>query len=106
VVFATGVVLLLAGPGSRGTWLPVHKISFIVWVAATSLHVLGHLADLPRVFRNRSPHSSLLTSMENPHAGRDGRALALGGALLAGTMLGILSISQFSPWLHTHFLHH
>ncbi len=58
VVFATGVVLLLAGPGSRGTWLPIHKISFIVWVAATSLHVLGHLAGLPRVFRNRSPHSS------------------------------------------------
>jgi hypothetical protein len=106
VVFATGVVLLLAGPGSRGTWLPVHKISFIVWVAATSLHVLGHLADLPRVFRNRSPHSSLLASMENPHAGRDGRVMALGGALLAGTMLGILSISQFAPWLHTHFLHH
>jgi hypothetical protein len=106
VVFATGVVLLLAGPGSRGTWLPVHKISFIVWVAATSLHVLGHLAGLPRVFRNRSPHSSLLASMENPHAGRDGRVMALGGALLAGTMLGILSISQFAPWLHTHFLHH
>jgi hypothetical protein len=106
VVFATGVVLLLAGPGSRGTWLPIHKISFIVWVAATSLHVLGHLADLPRVLRNRSPHSSLLASMENPHAGRDGRVMALGGALLAGTMLGILSISHFSPWLHTHFLHH
>ena len=32
--------------------------------------------------------------------------MALGGALLAGTMLGILSISQFAPWLHTHFLHH
>jgi hypothetical protein len=106
VVFATGVVLLLAGPGSRGTWLPIHKISFIVWVAATSLHVLGHLADLPRVLRNRSPHSSLLASMENPHAGRDGRVMALGGALLAGTMLGILSISQFAPWLHSHLLHH
>ncbi|MFI4992946.1 MAG: hypothetical protein ACHQCH_04935 [Solirubrobacterales bacterium] len=106
VVFATGVILLLAGPGSRGTWLPIHKISFIVWVAATTLHVLGHLADLPRVLRNRSPHSSLLASMENPHAGRDGRVMALGGALLAGTMLAVLSISQFAPWLHTHFLHH
>jgi hypothetical protein len=106
VVFATGVVLLLAGPGSRGTWLPIHKISFIVWVAATSLHVLGHLAGLPRVLGKRPTGSSLLASMENPHAGRDGRVMALGGALLAGTMLGILSISQFAPWLHTHFLHH
>jgi hypothetical protein len=106
VVFATGVVLLLAGPGSRGTWLPIHKISFIVWVAVTSLHVLGHLADLPRVLGKGRTGSSLLASMENPHAGRDGRVMALGGALLAGTVLGILSISQFAPWLHTHFLHH
>lgn len=44
--------------------------------------------------------------MENPHAGRDGRVMALGGALLAGVVLGILSISQFSPWLNTYFLHH
>jgi hypothetical protein len=132
VVFASGVVLLLAGTSSRGTWLPIHKISFIVWVAATTLHVLGHLADLPRVLRiypktpqlapqgplrrnlgvfgsflgPRPPRSSRLANMENPRAGREGRAMALGGALVAGAVLGILSIPQFAPWLHTHFLHH
>jgi hypothetical protein len=103
VVFASGVALMLAGPGSRETLLPIHKISFFVWVAVVFLHVLGHLADLPRALGSRS---TLLADMEDLHAGRSGRALALGGALLCGTVLGILSISQFAPWTHTHFLHH
>jgi hypothetical protein len=103
VVFASGVALMLAGPGARETLLPIHKISFFVWIAVASLHVLGHLADLPRALVSRN---TLLADMDDPHAGRGGRALALGGALLAGALLGILSISQFAPWTHTHFLHH
>ncbi|MGA8363565.1 MAG: hypothetical protein WB709_03505, partial [Solirubrobacteraceae bacterium] len=43
LVFASGVLLLLIGPSSRSALLPLHKISFIVWVVFTSLHVLGHL---------------------------------------------------------------
>ena len=35
VVFASGVALLLAGPGSRDTLTPLHKVSFFVWVAFT-----------------------------------------------------------------------
>ena len=46
LVFASGVLLLLIGPSSRGALLPLHKISFIVWAVFTSLHVLGHLPTL------------------------------------------------------------
>jgi hypothetical protein len=46
VVFASGVVLLLLGPSSRGTLLLVHKASFFVWLAVTGLHVLGHLPEV------------------------------------------------------------
>ncbi len=103
VVFASGVALMLVGPSSRDTLLPVHKISFFVWVGATALHVLAHLADLPRALGSRS---TLLADLEGSRTGRNGRALALGGAILAGVVLGILSISQFAPWTHTHFPHH
>ena len=51
VVFASGVALLLAGPGSRGTLTPLHKVSFIVWLVFTGLHVLGHLVELPAALR-------------------------------------------------------
>src|ERR1700733_6641743 len=36
-VFATGVVLLIVGPGHRNPWLLLHKVSFIVWVVFISL---------------------------------------------------------------------
>ncbi len=51
VVFASGVALLFVGPSSRDTLLPIHKVSFIVWLAFTALHVLGHLLELPATLR-------------------------------------------------------
>jgi hypothetical protein len=47
LVFVSGVVLLFAGPSSRDTWFPVHKLSFIAWLAFTGVHVLGHLPACP-----------------------------------------------------------
>jgi hypothetical protein len=103
VVFASGVALMLIGPTSRQPLLLIHKASFIVWVAATALHVLGHLADLPRVL---SPNHPQLSGLEDTHTGRVGRALALGGVLVGGVVLAILSIPQFSSWTHHQFPHH
>src|ERR1700761_7276541 len=51
VVLATGVALLLIGPSSRGTLVLVHKVSFIVWVAVTAVHIAGHLPELVRFRR-------------------------------------------------------
>jgi hypothetical protein len=48
VVMVSGVILLFAGPQSRGTFFPIHKISFFVWLAFTALHVLAHLPDMAR----------------------------------------------------------
>jgi len=103
VVFASGVALMLVGPSSRGALLPVHKISFIVWLIFISLHVLGHLPELSRVLR---PQGASLAGLDDRYPGRSAINLALGGALVAGLVLGILAIPQFGPWMHTHFLHH
>ncbi len=46
VVFASGVALLLLGPSSRSMLSLVHKASFFVWLAATAVHVLGHLPEV------------------------------------------------------------
>ncbi|MFI5009298.1 MAG: hypothetical protein ACHQDY_03385 [Solirubrobacterales bacterium] len=103
VVFASGVALMLVGPSSRGALLPVHKVSFFVWLSATALHVLGHLPDLQRVL---APGGTELAEFDERRAGRGGRALALGGMLVAGLVLGVISISQFAPWANAHFPHH
>jgi len=102
VVFATGVALLFAGPGSRSTLLPIHKISFFVWLAVTSLHVLAHLPSMPASLRADYTRREVLGSSL---PGRSGRHLALAAALVLGVALAALTIPEFGPWMHGHLGH-
>jgi hypothetical protein len=97
-VFVSGVWLLLAGPRVRDTLLPVHKVSFIVWVAFTTLHVLGHLPSVPRALRDEYAHGRA--------GGRPGRQLALLTALLAGLVLALLLVPHYGIWQHASALRH
>ncbi len=97
LVMDSGVALLLGGPGSRDTFLPIHKISFIVWVVFTSLHVLGHLPELARGLREEYGQRA---SFGRSPAGRSGRTLALASALVLGFVVATLCIPTFSAWLN------
>jgi hypothetical protein len=103
VVLASGVALLLVGPDSRGTLLPIHKASFFIWIVFTALHVLAHLPALPRALRADYGASA---PWRDEIGGRPGRVLSLAGALTAGAVLAILLIPQFAPWLAARGLHH
>ena len=76
VVFASGVALLFAGPSSRETLLPIHKISFFVWAAFTGVHLLGHLPALPGRCAPTTglPHSRVMTRPAAPAASSHLRA--------------------------------
>jgi hypothetical protein len=94
-LFGTGVALLFAGPPSN-TLLFAHKLSFIAWVALMSLHVLGHLLELPSLAmpdwrRNGPPEARL--------AGAGARAMTLFASILAGTLLATFAISNAGGWL-------
>jgi hypothetical protein len=119
VVFVSGVVLLAIGPSSRPTLLPIHKVSFIVWAVVASLHVLGHLPELPRALgaKRESDGNVRIESSTagarfaptagtgwDPRAGRAGRILSLSGALVAGIVLAVVLIPEFAPWLNAQ--HH
>jgi hypothetical protein len=104
-VLASGIALLFAGPSSRDALLPIHKLSFFVWVGFTALHVLGHLPKVAQALRADYGRSAELSS---DVSGRAGRSLSLAGALVAGLVLAVLVIPQFGPWLHSSgvFNHH
>jgi hypothetical protein len=104
VVFATGVALLLLGPSSRGSLLAIHKASFLLWLGLTAIHVLGHLPELPRALKAGNEHGPALRPYGG--AGGAGRLLSLGGVLVAGLVLAVLYIPQFTPWLHGHHFGH
>ena len=103
-VMASGIWLLLAGPSSRHSVLPIHKVSFIIWVAFTAFHVLGHLPGLARVL-----HIDVAGLEPAPavRGGGMGRTLSLLGVLVGGVVLAILLIPEYGAWLnHVQDFHH
>jgi len=93
VVFWTGVALWVAGnsPGWLGrSWLSWHKLSFIVWIFATGIHVLAYivragnlgLADLGRPIRGALTRQGLLAA-----------------GLVAGLVLALVMMKVPTPFL-------
>lgn len=104
VVLVSGVALLAGGPAARGTWFPIHKFSFIAWVAFVGLHILGHLPSLPKALRG-----DYATRAGSPGylPGRGARVITLASAIAAGLVLAIVLIPDFATWTHSQVvLHH
>ena len=92
-VLVTGVALLLLGPKHRTPWLPIHKVSFIVWFAVMTVHVLGHIVETIRVApRDWTGHRPRL-------AGTGVRRAAVGIALVVGVVLAVLVEPSVTSWL-------
>ena len=102
-VMASGITLLLVGPSSREKWLPIHKVSFIVWVVFTSVHVLAHLPGVARALKLDVPG---VTHATTDPSGRLGRTMALLGVIVAGVVLAIVLIPDYGVWLHSQRFHH
>jgi hypothetical protein len=96
VVFASGIVLLVEGPSSRGEWLLIHKASFILWLGATALHVLGHLPETARVLGLGERRTGWRPPRS--HGGAAGRWISLTGALVGGVVLALVLVPHFGAW--------
>ena len=94
-LFGTGVALLLAGPGD-GTLSFLHKASFIAWVVLMTIHVLGHLLEVPRL---AIPDWRPNGGREAALAGSGLRLSVLGISLLGGLALALATYSLAGPWL-------
>jgi hypothetical protein len=98
VVFATGVALLVVGPGG-GIVLGLHKASFFVWLGAFGVHVLVYALRVPGLVAadwGRGPRTS-------------GAALRFGViafALLVGLTVALAALPAAGPWLHWSGGHH
>jgi hypothetical protein len=102
-VMGTGVALLVIGPGSRTPLVEVHKITFIVWIVVTGLHVLGHLPDMVRLFgssRGAAGSADIPFVQRDDVPGTASRWLSLGTALALGLVLAAALIPLFHAWTH------
>ena len=97
-VLATGVVLLLTG--QRAPWREIHKLCFIAWFAAMTVHVLGHIIETVRI----APRDWRISATRRSSAGRapgvTQRRTALVGALLVGVALGVAFIPKAHGYDH------
>lgn len=93
-LFGTGVALAFASPPSD-TLVFAHKLSFFAWVAFMTIHVLGHLIEVPPTigadwWRGRG-HVRV--------AGSAQRTSAVVVSILAGIGLGVIGLSVAAAWL-------
>jgi hypothetical protein len=104
-VFVTGILLLIVGPANRQPLAEIHKVMFIVWVVFTAFHVLGHLPAMPEALRIRRETRDHVRGLQ---PGTGSRTILLAGALVAGLVLAIVLIPDFSAWTASSstFHHH
>ena len=94
VLLFSGVGLLLAGPSWLPLLLKVHKASFVLWFAAMTIHVLGHMGEVFRLARR-----DWLRRTRREVTGAGTRQWLIAASLVAGVMLGFLLLSHIGHWL-------
>ncbi|HEX5448558.1 MAG TPA: hypothetical protein VFW85_00700 [Gaiellaceae bacterium] len=87
-LFGTGVLLVIEHPHG-GPILGLHKVSFVIWFGAMSLHVLAHLRTLGAQISKRVPGSALLAAL-------------VAVSIAAGVAFAVLELPAAHAWSHWH----
>ena len=92
-LISTGVALLVVGPRG-GFLLGLHKASFVVWLAATGIHVLAYIRRVPTLATADWRRGAAMVN------GVFARRLLLAGVLVAGAILAVATVRYAQPWMH------
>ena len=92
-VLATGIALLFVPAADRSEWMFLHKATFILWLGAMSLHVLGHLLETATL-----TWSDLSRRTRRQVRGAGAREWLLVSALVFGILLAILVTPRVNGW--------
>ncbi len=90
-VFVTGLELWFFGLRFGSVWIEAHKLTFIVWLPITGIHVLAHL--------NRSGEVVGAEFSSSPFANALTRRSLVIGSLVAGVAVAIASLTYASPFI-------
>lgn len=95
-LFGSGVLLAVVHP-RQGLIVALHKASFVVWFGSMTLHVLGHLLNVPRFVR-----ADLTASL----AGARLRQFVVAAAIVAGLVVAIAALPAAHDWANWAASHH
>jgi hypothetical protein len=92
-LLATGVALLFVTARWQQRMLTLHKVSFVLWFAVMTVHVLGHVAETARLApRDWSPAPAQALT------GAGARRWALAASVIVGGLLGAWSLGHLNVW--------
>jgi hypothetical protein len=92
-VLGTGVALLFVPTADRSEWLFLHKATFVLWLGAMALHVLGHLLETATL-----TWSDLSRRTRRQVRGAGARQWLLVTSLVLGILLAIVVTPHASGW--------
>jgi hypothetical protein len=92
-VLGTGIALLFVPTADRSEWLFLHKATFVLWLGAMALHVLGHLLETASL-----TWSDLSRRTRRQVRGAGARQWLLVTSLVLGILLAIVVTPHASGW--------
>jgi hypothetical protein len=93
LLLASGVGLLFFTGGWQNRMLTLHKVSFVLWFAAMTVHVVAHVVETARLGpRDWVPHT------HNPLPLAAGRRWLVATSVLAGALLGAWGLGHIGGW--------
>jgi len=92
-VVGSGIALVVTGPASPGPFVALHVISFLVWMPAIAIHVMGHFLEVPRLIAKDWKRDA-----PDPAPGRRLRPGVTIGMLAAGTIAAVILSPVAAPW--------
>jgi hypothetical protein len=93
VVIGSGIALVFTGPASPGPFVALHVISFLVWMPAMAIHVVGHFLEVPRLIAK-----DLRRGATDSAPGRRLRTGVTLGTLAGGAIAALLMSPVAAPW--------
>jgi hypothetical protein len=93
LLLGSGVALIATKPGGGGLLLTTHKVSFFLWFAVMTVHVIGHLREAAT-----DSLEELRAGPANEVRGRGVRILLIAVALVAGVATATALMPTASPW--------
>jgi hypothetical protein len=100
-VIGTGIMLAITGPSGLGTWLLLHRASFVLWFGAMTVHVLAYVWRLPRLISGDLA-SQVGHRAHEVLAGRPARWLLLAASMLTGLLLAMVTVHRTGLWFVGH----
>ncbi len=94
LVFASGILLLLGPLSMRSQFLFLHKASFVLWLGAMAVHVLGHFLDTARL----APRD-LYYRTRRQVRGAGARQWTVAGSVVLGLLLAIVVVPYVGSWV-------